>query len=249
MAKHKTLVIMPDVHAPYHDRGAWKRFLRCLEVIKPDIFVNIGDFIDSHAMSRHVKDPRREALFRKELILPRRMLRELDDVLPQQSRRLWTMGNHDIWMERRVAEKMPELEGIFTIDNLLDLSEHGWEVTPYGQSVKVGKLNLSHDYGYSGANAGRSTLLAVGDNAVFGHSHRASVTYGGTALGVPHVSMNVGWLGDKKAATYAHQTQKNRDWMHGFGMAYLMPNGNAHCHFVPFIGGKAVIPTAVEVVS
>lgn len=244
----KTIMVLGDCHMPYHDKAAWRLFLKCLRILKPDVFVNIGDFVDSHAMSRHTKDPNRETLFRKELEQPKYAVSFLEAELPPGCRKIWTLGNHDMWLENRVREKMPELEGMLTIEKELRLREHGWEVVPYGQAVKVGKAHFSHEFGHSGKNCGRETLAAVGDNAVFGHSHRASVIYGGTALGTPHVALNVGWLGDKKSATYAHAVQKNRDWQHGFGLIYMQPSGVVHAHFVPFIKGTAVLPTKPVVV-
>ena len=239
--KLKTILVLPDVHAPHHDRAAWRLFLRIVDLVQPDIFVNIGDFLDSHAMSRHVKDPEREALFKRELRLPKRMLADLNGRLPVGCRKIWTLGNHDIWMERRVAEKLPEAHGMLTIEKELGLDD--WEVVPYGEHIQVGKMYFSHEFGHAGKNCGRETLLAVGDNACFGHSHRASVTYGGTALGTPHVSLNVGWLGAKKSAKYMHAAKKNRDWQHGAGLIYVQPSGVVHAHFIPFIKGRAVVPT------
>lgn len=246
----KTIMVMPDLHAPYHSKAAWRLFLKCVDTVKPDFFVNIGDFVDTHVMTRHVKDPERENLLRKELAKPRAMLRDLEYHLHNANPRvakIWTLGNHDTWLDKRIAEKMPELSGLLSIPSLLDVTKKGegrqnWELVPYGQHIRIGKLYISHEFGHAGKNCGRDTLLAVGDNVCFGHSHRASVTYGGTALGQTHVSLNVGWLGDPKAATYAHQAQKARDWQHGFGLIYLEPNGVVHAHFVPFIGNHCVIP-------
>ena len=74
-----------------------------------------------------------------------------------------------------------------------------------------------------------------------GHSHRAGVVYQGTVRGESHVGVNQGWLGDPVAADYVHLDKARRDWQHGFAVAYIEKNGNAHAQFVPIIGRSAVV--------
>lgn len=237
----KTVLFLPDLHSPYHSRPAWALATKIVKHVQPDILVAIGDWIDSASLSRHVKDPNREALFKKELRLPVAMRSQVDALVGAKCRKIITFGNHDEWLHKRIREKMPELEGLLNIDTLLGFTENNWEVTSYGDSTSVGKLHISHEFGHCGLNAARDTLKAVGGNSVFGHSHGAAVVYGGDALGVKHVAMNIGWLGDPKQAKYMHKVKVNRNWIHGVGLARIRKNGDCHLQFIPFINGCAVV--------
>lgn len=235
------MVIFPDLHSPFHSRSAWRLALKVLDYIRPSMFTAIGDWNDASCMSRHIKDPNRENLFRKELRIPIKLREELEGHLPKHCEKRITLGNHDLWVEKRIREKMPELDGLLTIDGLMGWSANGWEVTPYGNHTTVGRLHISHEFGHCGANAARETLKAVGGNSVFGHSHAAGVVYGGDALGTKHVSANIGWLGDPDQAKYMHKMKINRGWVHGLGLAHFTARGDAHVQFIPFVRGVAVV--------
>jgi hypothetical protein len=51
-----------------------------------------------------------------------------------------------------------------------------------------------------------------------------------------------GWLGDVSKITYAHRIQAMRDWMLGFGIAYLEPRtGYVHMQPVAIVGYRCVV--------
>ena len=52
-----------------------------------------------------------------------------------------------------------------------------------------------------------------------------------------------GWvgLGDVKKIDYKHKVKALREWCHGFGLAYLEPNGAVHVRPVPIVDGKCLI--------
>ena len=57
----KRILIIPDVHAPYHDKKAWALVMKVAHAFKWDKVVCLGDFFDCYAISSYRKDPRREA--------------------------------------------------------------------------------------------------------------------------------------------------------------------------------------------
>lgn len=236
-------LLWPDLHAPFHHRPSVALAFKILDYVAPKLFVQIGDFNDNNVASRHKKDPNRESLLRKELQIPIALRAQLDERLrlAKCKRKMITFGNHDMWIEQRIDEETPWLNGLLTYDNLMGFGENGWETIPYGEHATVGKLHLSHEFGHCGLNAARDTLKAVGGNSIFGHSHGAAVVYGGDALGVKHVSANIGWLGDPTKAKYMHKVKKNRNWMHGVGLAHFTSRGDVHMQFIPFINGVAVV--------
>ena len=55
----KKLLIVPDVHRPYHSRTGWNLLLQVGKDLKPDIIVIIGDYMDCYAVSDHERDPKK----------------------------------------------------------------------------------------------------------------------------------------------------------------------------------------------
>lgn len=237
------MILWGDMHAPYHHRPSIALAFKILDYVRPKLFCQIGDLSDNAVMTRHVKDPDREGLLRREMKIPIALRAQLDERLRlcKTERKLITLGNHDEHLELRIREKMPELHGVITYDGLMGFSANGWEVTNYGEHTRVGKLHLSHEFGSSGLNAAHDTLRSVGASSAFGHSHAAAVVYGGDALGRKHVAMNLGWLGDPAMAKYMSKIRRNRNWMHGVGLAHFTSSGDAHCQFIPFVRGVAVV--------
>lgn len=231
--------IVPDVHVPYHDKKALALALKLLHIFPPDELVVIGDFLDLYCMSDYIADPRRPNNLLKEVRRGDHILNTLRNTVKLDGRAVYCVGNHEERLVKRIREKLPALEGAVGLKTILNLDR--WKVVPYGKALRIGKVWFSHDFGAAGSNAGRATLLAVGDNCVFGHSHRGGTTYGGTALGTKHVALNVGWLGDPKHAEYMSDTAKNRDWIHGLGHILMEKNGVAHAQFIPFLNGRAVV--------
>ena len=52
-----TILVIPDLHAPYHHRDALNFLCRVRDRYLPDLVVNLGDEADKHAMSFHDSDP------------------------------------------------------------------------------------------------------------------------------------------------------------------------------------------------
>jgi hypothetical protein len=125
--------------------------------------------------------------------------------------------------------------------DLLRLRERGWHVTPYQETLRLGKLNVTHDLGKSGATAHEDARRAYEGNAIIGHTHRSSVSYQANMYGMPHLAAMFGWLGDPKQIDYRHQAKAMREWVHGVGIGLMEPDGVAHIHAVPFINGRAAV--------
>ena len=57
MTKYKSVLVISDLHIPYHHKDAFK-FLKALkDKYKPDLIVNIGDELDQHQISMHDHNP------------------------------------------------------------------------------------------------------------------------------------------------------------------------------------------------
>ena len=100
---------------------------------------------------------------------------------------------------------------------------------------------MTHDVGRAGANAARQSLLDVGENIAFGHTHRIQVVYQGTVAGRRLVGATLGWLGDADAIDYRHRDSVRRDSAHGFGVAHMRADGVFWLQAVPIIEGACVV--------
>ncbi len=233
------IIVCPDVHVPYHDKKAWKLFLKALATVKPDILVLIGDFADIKSLMAHAKKPKDERFFKKEIAAVLEALNEISAI--GIKRVIYCEGNHENRISRYIASNAPELDEMLDAKSLFKIEERGWEWIPYGDYIRLGELSFIHDVGRVGVNAARQSLADFGDNICFGHTHRAAVVYSGTVEGRQHVALNVGWLGDYDAIDYRNRHTAKREWTHGCGLVYQTPNGNSYCNFVPFINGECVI--------
>lgn len=236
-------LLVPDSHIPFEDKRAFELLLKVANWLKPDEIDLMGDFADFYEVSFHDKDPQRGPLgagrhtrFQQEVNAVKRRLTQLESL---SDKLVYVMGNHENRLQRYLAQKAPELAGIVSVEQLLELEP--WKVIPYGDHHQIGKLYLTHDVGYSGANAHRQSRSQYEGNVCIGHNHRLAVEYAGNTKGSAHVGASLGWLGDKSAIDYMHRA-KSAAWMLGFGLAYVeRKTGNAHVVPVPIIDYRCVV--------
>jgi predicted phosphodiesterase len=235
------ILIIPDTHVPYHSPEALACVLAVARGWKPDGCVILGDWADFHAVSSHPKDPRRTLPFEVEVVEVNGALDDLDKALGRNCWGVYVEGNHETRLERYMIDKAPALLGCVDWRDMLHLDKRGWEVVPYKQSLELGNLRISHDFGKAGLQAARAATQDTGGNAIFGHTHRLMAHYQGQIHGAPHVGMTCGWLGDPEAIDYRHRDAVRRDSIHGFAVVHLLDDGTFWATPVPIVGGRAVV--------
>lgn len=235
----KRILFVPDTHAPYHDKKAFALMLKAARKFKPDVVVVQGDFADFYAVSGHDKDPRRAQNLDYEVGVVKERLRELTALNPE--RKIYVCGNHEDRLERYLIQRAPALFGTVKVPEVLGLRESFWEFVPYKRSLKLGKLNLTHDTGTAGQNAHRQAMDTFQGSVTIGHTHRMEYTVKGRAEGAGQVGAMFGWLGDFDSIDYMHRMQAKRNWVHGFGIGFMEPNGVVHLQPIPIVNGKCVV--------
>jgi len=237
------IIVIPDTHAPYHDKAAYDLAIRAIKAVKPSHIIVIGDFADCYSVSSHSKNPSRIANLKDELSTARNELKRLTYLADEL---VFTEGNHENRIERYLCDKAPELYGTVSAQELLGCDSPAWLWRPYRTLYKLGKVTYTHEVGHWGKYATHASLAAFGGNIVFGHSHRGGLAFDGNMRGDRHFALNVGWLGDSSSIDYAHRSQI-RSWMLGLGYLEMDQRGNAWAGFCPMInrsiiiGGKHVI--------
>ena len=234
----KRVLFLPDAHTPYHDARALEQLImrKVIPAFKWDTLVILGDWWDNYSISTHIKTPTRERSWKRESECGKELLRQLAKV--PCKRRILVKGNHEQWLEKLLADRVPAL-----YEEVVDKAKHPakWEVIPYMDSTTIGKLHVTHDLGYSGINSTQQSLTACGDNIVIGHNHNLSYLVRGNAKGESHVGASFGWLGDYEKIDYRHKMKARRDWVLGFGIGYLLPNGIIHVQPVPIVKYTCIV--------
>lgn len=217
----KPMLIIPDVHRPYHDKRAWDLVLGIGAKIKPQVVVSIGDFMDFYAVSSHSKDPSRARQLDEELQDGHQGLDELEQLDAEDYH--YIAGNHEDRLTRYLQDKAPELFTVIDIPKLLRLDERGWQYTPYKAFTQVGRVHYTHDVGAAGRNATFKALDTFQHSVITGHTHRMQYIVEGNAIGEHKLSAQFGWLGDRSKVDYMQQVNVNKNWALGFGVGYLEP--------------------------
>ena len=234
----RRILFVPDTHVPFEDRRAWAVMLAAAKEFQPHVLVHLGDLGDCYSISAHSKDPRRMLSWTREAEAVRARRRELDDIGAKEK---WlTIGNHEFRLKRHLEDAAPALHDRLSIDGEYELSKHGWNVVPYREHAKIGKIYITHEHGNAGALANVKARDKFQSNAVIGHTHRMGLMYQGNARGEQHVGCAFGWLGDIRKIDYTHRVTA-AEWTLGFGLGFMQPSGVVHVQAIPIIGYQAVV--------
>lgn len=175
---HNKLLVMSDIHIPYHDEEA---VYLALEYGKQQgmkaIYLN-GDTMDCYQLSRFIKD-RRLRDMAGELEMTREFLEDIKSAMKVPI--YYKFGNHDERFEIYLRQQAPELLGIpdFELRNVLKFKELGIQEVKSKQIAKAGKLNIlhGHEFGhsvFSPVNPARGLYMRGKENAMIGHHHQTS---------------------------------------------------------------------------
>jgi predicted phosphodiesterase len=173
------LLILSDVHIPYHNIEAVTLALQYGKERNINGIMLNGDILDFYGLSSFEKDPRKRR-FSEELEMGRqflKILRKEFDGVPIY----FKLGNHCERYERYLRIKAPELLDIseFRLDVLLKFGEIGVELIDDKRIVKFGKLNImhGHEFGksvFSPVNPARGLYMRGKENCIAGHNHQTS---------------------------------------------------------------------------
>jgi predicted phosphodiesterase len=234
-------IILSDLHAPYHSESALKLVCKVIKDTKPAYVTSIGDMLDMMAVMTHQKTVSQRKVSLVEEIKAANAAIDQIDAVAGKAKKILVSGNHESRVDRYLTKNAPDLEGIISVAELMQAPRRGWEVIPYGEHKRIGKLVLTHDVGISGE---RSIFAAEKDfntNVVTGHTHIQRWAVVGNGRGDSHVTASGGWLGDPKHATYVPEIKKQRNWSHGFNVFHLLPNGNVFVTPVPIVDGQCIV--------
>lgn len=178
--QHKNILIMSDLHLPFHSVPAITVALEYGVKQKVDSIILLGDVFDFFAVSRFANDPRKRDLGR-EIESGRQFLADLKKIFPK-AKIYFKLGNHEDRWERYLWVRAPELVGveIFEFWNIFEFEKHDIQYIHNRSEIHIGNNFCAlhgHEFqfsAYSPVNPARGLYLRYKENAICGHFHRPS---------------------------------------------------------------------------
>lgn len=247
MLKRRAIVI-PDIHFPLQDQPAISCTLKAMRLVKPNIFICLGDIGEWSSVSRwRYKRRKRPPL---EYIMPdvdaeidavNIGIDQFDSVLDDIgcNERYMLEGNHDDWLNQFVEEH-PYLAKEYSFKNAVRLKDRGYKYHPYGKYLKIGKLYFYHGGHYTTINHSRQHALNLGKSVVYGHLHdvqRSSVTH----VDGTHAGFSLGCLKDMSREANIWLKGRCNNWSHAFAIVDWFEDGNFRIDVVDISKGRTFV--------
>jgi predicted phosphodiesterase len=172
------ILIMSDIHIPYHDVKAITSVFEFMEVEGTEAILLNGDILDFYGLSRFVRDPKARSVA-GEL----EMLAEFYNVILQYFNVpiYYKLGNHEERYDHFLYMKAAELTGVpeFTLEKVIENRMPGVQMIKDKRIVKFGNLNIIHGHEYNSGifqsvNVARGLFLKSKVSSLQGHSHQVS---------------------------------------------------------------------------
>lgn len=207
-----TVLVFSDAHFwPGVRTTAFRGLLHFIEQLEPKAIVCNGDAFDGASISRFPRigwDSKPSVI--EELKACQERLGEIEAVA-KDAKLFWPIGNHDSRFETRIANTLPQFEGV----DGMRLKDHfpNWDLC---WSLWVNSdVVIKHRY-KNGIHATRNNTLNAGKTFVTGHLHSLKVTplddYNGTRWGV-----DTGTLADPRGPQFVDYLEDApTDWRSGF---------------------------------
>lgn len=240
VSRPSRILIVPDVHAPFHDERALELMVRAAIDSGVDTIVQLGDLIDCYSVSSFVKSPEMAGLtLQQEIDSARHVLDRLDSI--GATRKVLTAGNHCARVDKYIAQHAPALHGLVNLPELLDLDARGWTWREYGDYEVVGKIAYTHDLDNFGPHAHSKARDELGKSCVIGHTHRMALAFDSTVCGGPRVGAMFGTLCDMSTAAKYMKRAKLRHWQLGFGTGVVLEDGVTFLRPHPIVGYRCEV--------
>lgn len=241
----KRAIVTPDKHFPFEDKAAIKVLCQAIEVVKPDIYIDLGDTGEwesvSHWQWKRKKRPPLEyqlPFVYKEIAAVNKGMDLIDKSLDKvgTKERHFCEGNHDDWLNM-FAQENPFLSKEIAVKYALKLKERGYKYHKIGKMLKIGKLNFYHGHHFSGVHHTRNHLTRLGGNVMYGHHHdiqQSSVTH----IDGVKSAWSIGCLKDMGSEANGWLGNRQHNWQHAFAIVDFYHSGFFTVHVVQIVNGR-----------
>lgn len=231
-------ICIADLHFPNHNQKLWENILRIIDDIKPSYFVFLGDQLDMDAVNHwDIEQGNKRGMEGKRLRktyddFNSQIMDQLNLSLPDYCRKIFLLGNHCNFIEKYI-DKIPELEGFAEVRRNVHLDN--WEVIDNKGFAKIGKMYFTHGDILKNGKFHTDKMVQVSERNIFyGHFHTLQSFVKVNSFDCePHMAMCIPCACDKNPD---YMKNKPSAWVNGFGVFYIMPNGNFNIY--PVISSK-----------
>ena len=243
----KRAIVTPDKHFPYADMPAINCLTKVIELVKPEIYIDLGDVGEweafSHWKFKRKKAPPLEFLikdFDKDVEDVNQGMDIIDEALDKVNcvDKYITEGNHDNWLNQAV-EKYPYIPQ-YKFANAVKLKERGYTYYPFGKHLKLGKLYYYHGHQYGGQYHTSNHLRKLGCNIMYGHWHDLQ-QMSATHMDGPKSAWSIGCLKDMTSEKNSWLDNRRINWAHAFAIVEYYERGKFTVHPVQIINGKTSV--------
>ena len=243
----KRAVVTPDKHFPYADIPAIKCVTKAIALVKPTIYIDLGDTGEWENFSHWKWKKRRKPPL--EYLMPQLETDVIDvndgmDIFDEAldkvncKEKYFCEGNHEEWLNHFVEEH-PYI-GRFATKRALKLDERGYVYYPMGKHLKIGKMYYYHGHQYGGQYHTANHLRKLGCNIMYGHWHDLQHMTA-THIDGPKGAWSIGCLKDMSADANAWLSNRAINWAHAFAIVDYYDDGRFTVDVVQIIDGKATV--------
>lgn len=235
-ARH--ILVLSDLHYPYHDPVAIECALSFGDRFKPDAILVNGDLIDFERISRFDYDAHGPSTD-DSIGMVRTFWHHVRKRFPR-AKRFWKFGNHDERMELYIMRNAEEAT-LSTRTKWRDdagVTEHGVTVISEKRPVMLGKLRVLHGHEkgkgvFNPVNQARGAFLRLVSSVLEGHGHRTSEHTERTADGEIISCRSTGCL----CGLWPDYARINK-WDQSFATVEVAKDGNYVCRIHRIIDGR-----------
>lgn len=161
------VLLIPDVHAPYHHKDTLAFLEAVAGVYNPDRVFQLGDWTDSYAFSRYPKDMDHKDTYSSEYKKVRQFTKDLVTIFPKGTA---LKGNHDarLWNRAKLAGVPKGL--LIPYERVIGLEETDWDMQ-WDLTFTVDANRKSWFLAHTKTASPLNTGLVLGRSVAFGHDH------------------------------------------------------------------------------
>jgi predicted phosphodiesterase len=219
------LLVLSDIHIPYHSIEAITTALDYAKNEKPDGILLNGDTLDFFGLSRYAKEPGKRS-FAHELLA----FKQFFEILKKEfnCKIFFKLGNHEERYNHFLWMKAGELDGVdeFKLEEIIKARAEGIEVIGDKRIIHAGKLDIVHGHEFGGSvfspvNIARGLFLKAKVSAMQGHNHQTSEHTESNMNGEITTTWSLGCLSELHPAYLPINK-----WNHGFAIVDIENDGD-----------------------
>jgi len=207
---YKRILVISDLHIPYHHKDSFAFLREIKKLYKPDFVVNIGDLLDFHAISMHDHNPDLYSAG-DELKQSRIYIKELETIFPEVTE---VDSNHSSLVFRRALKYGMSKEFLKGYGDFLGTKKWKWV-----DDLTLTMSNKQRCFFTHGRSADvLKVSQTMGMSAVQGHYHTKFVISYWANPDNLFFGMNVGCLINQKSMAFSYAKNFKTRFILGCGM-------------------------------